>query len=198
MRKLFLHIAVSFDGYIEDENHELDWHFADAEFESYLNDTLRSIDTMIFGRKAFELLAQYWPTAEDNPAFAPNPADLSHHIEAARMMNSKRKIAISNTLKSTDWANSTIIGGDVAAEIEALKKTPGKDIALFAGANVANSFMRLGLIDEYRVIVNPIFLGGGTPLFEGGCARTELEVLEVRRFNAGGVLLRYRPVNATG
>jgi len=193
MRKLFLHIAMSFDGFIEDENHELDWHFADEEFEIYLNDVLASLDTMIFGRKAFELLAQYWPTAEDDPSLAPNHASLEHHFAAARMMNRKQKIAISNSLKTTGWENSTIVGGDVAGKIGALKQTPGKDIALFAGADLANSFMKLGLIDEYRVIVNPILLGGGTPLFQGGYARTRLHLLEARRFGSGAMLLRYQP-----
>jgi dihydrofolate reductase len=148
---------------------------------------------MIFGRKAFELLAQYWPTAEENPVAAADPVRPERHVEAARMMNAKEKIAFSKTLKATDWANSTIISGDLAAEVVRLKQQPGKDIALFAGAELASNFMRLGLIDEYRLLVNPILLGAGTPLFQGGYDRTKLHLVATRTFGSGAVLLVYRP-----
>src|SRR5688572_12132984 len=81
MRKLFLHIMVSLDGYIEGPNGELDWHFSDDEFEEYINGVLRSIGGMFFGRKSFELLAGYWPDAEKNPTEAANPADPRRHVE---------------------------------------------------------------------------------------------------------------------
>ena len=195
MRKIFLHIIVSLDGFIEGPNKELDWHFVDDEFEEYINGVLASIDAMIFGRKAFELLAQYWPTAAENPLAAADPANPARHIEAARMMNEKQKIVFSKTLKMTDWNNSRIVSSDLAAEISRLKNEPGRDIAVFAGAGIAASLMRLGLIDEYRLLVNPILLGAGTPLFQKGYDRSILDLLETKTFKSGAMLLSYR---ATG
>jgi hypothetical protein len=91
MRKIFLHIGISLDGFIEDADRQIDWHFDDDEFEEYINGVLGSIDSMIFGRKAFEPLADYWPTAEENPVAAADPKRPERHIEAARMMNAKER-----------------------------------------------------------------------------------------------------------
>jgi dihydrofolate reductase len=109
------------------------------------------------------------------------------------MMNELPRYVVSDHLDRADWQNSHIVSGDVAAEIERLKRQPGKDIALFAGAGVAQSFARLGLIDEYRIIVNPALLGAGTPLFDGGFAKTNLVLREVRQFGSGALVLNYQP-----
>lgn len=188
MRRIFLHIMVSLDGFIEDKNHELDWHFIDDEFEEYINDVLRSIGGMIFGRAAHQLLAQYWPTASSNPDAS------KQHLESARMMHSLPKHAISHGAYKTEWANSHIIDGDIAAKIRKLKDQPGKDIALFAGAGVFQTIEALGLIDEYRIVVNAILLRDGTPLFKPGSHRTELRLLSLKQFKSGAVVLSYEPV----
>lgn len=193
MRNIFLHIFVSLDGFIEGADKSLDWMVGDDEIEDYINGMLGSIDSMIFGRKAFELLAGYWPTAAENPASAADPEKPERHIEAARMMNAKQKIVFSRTLKNTHWANTTIVDGDLAKEVARLKLQSGRDIALFAGAGIADSFMRLGLIDEYRLIVNPVLLGGGTPLFQNGRGKSGLKLVEARPFKSGAVLVTYRP-----
>ena len=193
MRKLFLHIMVSLDGYIEGPNRELDWHFSDDEFEEYINDVLRSIDGMFFGRVAYELLAGYWPGAETNPTEAANKSDPRRHVEAARMMNTLPKYAVSNTLRGTAWNNSHIVSGDIAAEINKLKAQPGKDLALFAGASLATSARRLGLIDEYRLVINPVLLGGGKRLFDEPADRLSLRLVETRPFKSGAMTLTYRP-----
>jgi dihydrofolate reductase len=187
VRKIFLHINMSVDGFIEDANHEIDWHFVDDEFEEYINDVLRSIDGMIFGRVAHQLLAEYWPTADSNPEVS------QRHLEAARMMNSLPKYVISNGPYDTDWHNSHVLSGDIAGAITRLKDQPGKDIALFAGAGVTQTFMRLDLIDEYRLVVNPALLGSGTPLFVPGHDRVKLELLKTRTFDSGAVVLFYKP-----
>jgi dihydrofolate reductase len=187
MRKLFLQINMTVDGFIEDTNREIDWHFSDDEFEQFIVDTLQSIDGMVFGRVAFELLAQYWPTA------AANPQVTAKHVEMARLMNELPKYVVSTRLCRVEWRNSHIIGGDVAAAIRTLKEQPGKDIALFAGAGVVSTFMQLGLLDEYRLILNPIFLGSGTPLFKGGYEKHNLQLLRARSFASGVVVLYYRP-----
>lgn len=174
MRKVFLHTNVSLDGFIEDQNHEIDWHFVDDEFEEYINEVLRSIDGMIFGRVAHQLLSQYWPTASSNPDAS------KKHLEAVRMMNSLPKYAITSGVYKTEWENSHVIDGDIASKIKKLKSQPGKDIALFAGAGVSQTFMALDLIDEYRIVVNPILLRGGTPLFKPGSHRIKLRLQQLK------------------
>lgn len=192
MRKLFLHINVSLDGFIEDQHRQIDWHFMDDEFEEYVNNMLRSIDAMLFGRVAYELLASYWPTAAENPAAAVNPENPERHIEAAFMMNKLPKYVVSKTLRTTEWNNSHIINGNIAEEIAKLKAEPGKDIALFAGANLVSTFMKLNLIDEYRLIINPVLLGKGTRLFNGEYEKSNLELLDVKKFGNGALVLSYK------
>jgi dihydrofolate reductase len=187
MRKLFLQMNVSLDGYIEDARRELDWHFVDDAFEEYCNNVLRSIDGMLLGRVAYELLAAYWPTADKNPAAT------QKHLEAVRLMNELPKLVVSNTLEKVTWRNSRILRGNFAEEIARLKRQPGKDLVLFAGAALADSCIKAGLIDEYRLILNPVLLGGGTPLFREGRERTKLKLVEVKPFESGALVLTYRP-----
>ncbi|MGH9908208.1 MAG: dihydrofolate reductase family protein, partial [Pyrinomonadaceae bacterium] len=144
MRKLFLHIGVSVDGYIENEKREFDWP-VDDEWEEYINGVLRSIDGQIYGRVAHQSLAEYWPTAAEQPGAS------ERLVETARMMNALPKYVLTRGPYETGWSNSHIIRGDVAGEIRKLKSQPGKDIALFAGASVAQSFMQMELLDEYRL-----------------------------------------------
>ena len=191
MRKVFLHIFVSLDGFIEDAQHNIDWMAEGDDVDEYINEMLRSIDGMIFGRVAHELLAQYWPTAGSKP-------DASHrHIEAAAIMNELPKYVVSKRAYRTEWQNSHVIDGDLAGEIRKLKDRPGKDIALFAGAGVAQSFMELDLLDEYRLFLNPIVLGGGTPLFKQRADRKNLELVKALTFASGAMVVTFRPAART-
>lgn len=187
MRKIFLHIFMSLDGFIEDDDRQLEWMYEDGEVERYLNDTLRSTDGMIFGRKAHELLAGYWPTAAENPEAT------KEHLESVRLMNSMPKYVITHGDYETDWQNSHVVSGDIAAEVGRLKQQPGKDLSLYAGANVAQSFIRMGLIDEYRIGVNSVILGSGTPLFGGNLSKIDLTLKDTRRFGSGAIVLFYEP-----
>ena len=186
MRKIFLNIGMTLDGYIEDDDHTVNWHFVDDEFEQYINELLRSIDGMIYGRIAHQSLSEYWPTATSNAEASPR------HLEAAEMMNALPKYAISDSGYETDWVNSHVVSGDIAGYFRRLKAEPGKDIALFAGAVVARSFIEKGLLDEIRVIVNPILLGSGTPLFVPGMPKRQLILMNTRTFAAGAILLEYK------
>jgi dihydrofolate reductase len=120
----------------------------------------------------------------------------ARHLEQVRLMNELPKFVVSDRLERVEWHNSHIIKGSVAEQIRALKQQPGGDIALFAGANVASSFTGLGLIDEYRLILNPTLLGSGKPLFAGGYERTDLRLLRVRPFKSGAAVLYYEPVES--
>jgi dihydrofolate reductase len=181
MRTLFLQINVTLDGYVEDANRDIDWHFSDNEFDEFILGTLQNIDGMVFGRVAFERLAPYWPTAGAT-------AQTEAQREVARLMNELPKYVLSRTTHHTEWNNSHFVGVD---DVVKLKSQPGKDLALFAGANVATELTKLGVVDEFRLIVNPLLQGGGTPLFTGTYARQELTLNDVRRFASGALVLTY-------
>jgi dihydrofolate reductase len=134
--KVFLHINVSVDGYIERDNHDIDWHFADDEFEAYINEVLGSIGGMIFGRTAHEKLAEYWPTATTgggDRSQAPAQGVSEQHLEAARMMNELPKYVVSNSQYEPAWANSHVLGDDLSAEVARLKEEHDRNLALVAG-----------------------------------------------------------------
>ncbi|GAA0917509.1 dihydrofolate reductase family protein [Nonomuraea longicatena] len=172
-----MHINMSLDGYINDAGGVIDWHFADEEFQSYLDEMLESIDGMVFGRVAFEELATFWPTAGDDVS----PVQV-------RRMNELPKYVLSRTLKDTDWHNSHRMEEDAIAD---LKRQDGRDLALFAGGRAATAAIRRGLVDELRIVVNPVLLGGGTRLFDGAYPRAELSLTHTRRFASGALLLTY-------
>lgn len=180
MRRLFLHINVSVDGFIADRAGVIDWHFADEEFQRHIDDLLESIDGMVFGRRAYEELAAYWPTAGDEVS----PTQ-------RRRMHELPKYVLSRTLRRTDWHNSHLLGDDPAAALADLKQQDGRDLALFAGGGAATSAVRLGVLDEVRLVVNPVLLGGGTRLFDGGYPPVDLRLTDTRRLGSGAIVLTY-------
>lgn len=185
MGRLFLHINVSLDGYVDDADGVIDWHFADEEFQRYIDDLLEDIDGMVFGRVAFEELAAYWPNAGSEASSV-----------QVRRMHELPKYVLSRTLRRSDWHNSHILGGETADAITRLKQQSSRDIALFAGGRAASAATALGVVDEYRIILNPVMLGGGTRLFDGPYPRTPLRLTGTRQFTSGALLLTYEPAAA--
>jgi dihydrofolate reductase len=186
MRKITFSMLVSLDGRIARPNGELDWFLLDEAFEEDSLRLLRSVDGMFFGRVSYELLATYWPSAGTRPSSNPR------QIEFARLMNSIPKIVFSRTLTRADWGPAVLIRDDVAGEVRKLKEQPGKDLVLFAGAALGATFMKLDLIDDYRLAVLPIVLGAGISLFEGVAEERKLELTTAKTFPSGIVVLEYR------
>ncbi len=180
MRRLFVQTNMSLDGYITDRDGEIDWHFADEEFSGFIDDTLSSIGAMIFGRVAFEQLADYWPGAGDEVSAV-----------QVRLMHELPKYVLTRTAPPTDWHNSHVLSGDPATALAQLKQQDGGDIALFAGGRAASAALGMDVVDELQLIVNPALLGGGTPMFAGDYARRELKLTDVQRFRSGALVLRY-------
>jgi dihydrofolate reductase len=181
---------VSLDGFIEGPRRELDWHLVDEELHTYINDQERAIDTHLYGRRTYEVMAAFWPTA-DRDRSAP-----AYIAEYARTWKRSSKVVFSRTLERVDH-NARLVRDHVGREIAKLKAEPGGDLAL-GGAGIAATFMRLELIDEYLLYVNPIILGGGTRMFPALEARANLNLVETRNFRSGVVMLRYQraPVRA--
>ena len=182
MRKLIAFIGISLDGYYKGPNGEFDFANVDQEFYDFSNRQDAYIDTLVFGRETYELMAAYWPTAtEDDP-------------EVIEFMNSVPKVAVSTTLKRADWNNTTLIGDDLADNVKELKARPGKEIAMFGSVQLTASLLELGLVDELRVMVFPILLGEGISMFSTLNNRIPLELWRTTTFRSGNILLTYRPV----
>lgn len=185
MGRLIYSMLVSLDGYIEGPNHALDWAIVDEQFHKYVNDRERDLGAFVYGRRTYEVMAAFWPTADANPAHP------DYIVDFARIWKSKPKFVFSRTLEKVEW-NSKLVRGNVAEEVAKLKQQYRGDLAV-GGANLAATLMRLGLIDEYQLYVNPVILGGGTPMFPALSDRIGLRLVETRAFGTGVVFLRYLP-----
>jgi dihydrofolate reductase len=183
MRRVLFFMLISLDGYFEGPNHDIDWHMADEEFSAFAAEQLDEVDLLLFGRTTFELMLTYWPT----------PAAMADDPVIAAKMTALPKLVFSTTLDRADWDNTRIVRGNLAEEIAALKRRPGKDMLIMGSSRLAASFADLGLIDEYRLIVAPVVLGQGSPLLAGLGQRLKLRLLKTRTFGSGNVLLYYIP-----
>ncbi|GAA2322588.1 riboflavin biosynthesis protein RibD [Streptomyces caniferus] len=177
-------MSVSLDGFIERPDRRIDWHLVDDELHRYFNEHLKGMGAFLSGRVTHELMAEFWPTADADPANAGPMA------EFAGIWRDTPKIVFSRTLERADW-NTTIMRDVVPEEIMALKAQPGGDLVL-SGADLAAAFMAHDLIDEYRVYVHPVLIGRGKPLFPTTDATTALRLAGTRTFGNGVVLLHYR------
>lgn len=187
-RRLYVSMAVSLDGFIEGPNSELDWfEDGDAEFERYCAEMVDSVGLALYGRRSYELMLQYWPDAERNPKSA---AD----ADFARKMNALPKVVLSRTLETAEWSNTTIVKDDVPERIRELKRAPGKPIVAWAGAGLVRTLAEHDLVDEYRLIVHPVVLGRGTPLFQGLLGRKKLRLSRTTQLGKSLVVLCYEPV----
>jgi dihydrofolate reductase len=186
MRRVIVSMMISVDGFFAGPHDEIDWHHVDEEFNDYASELLDSVDTLIFGRATYEGMASYWPT---EAATANDPI-------IAGKMNSVAKVVFSHTLESTPWGawdNATLAKAALGEEIDRLKQEPGKDLAIFGSGSIVTALATLGLIDEYRLLVNPVALGSGKSLFSGVSPRLDLTLVSARTFRSGNVLLTYHP-----
>ncbi len=185
MRKVIFQMLTTLDGYFEGPDKEIDWHNVDDEFNNFAKDVLNNVDTLIFGRVTYQLMADYWPSVD---ALKDDPV-------VAGYMNSLNKIVVSKTLKSVEWNNTKLIRQNVDDEILKLKKQPGKAIVIFGSSDLTVSLMKNNLVDEFRILINPVILGKGKPLFQGLNERYKLKLVSTQAFNSGNVMLIYKPDN---
>jgi dihydrofolate reductase len=188
MRKIILMMSVSVDGYIEGPNREIDWHMVDDELHRHFNEQASAMGGFLSGRVTHELMAGFWPTADQDPSSTEPMKEFS------RIWRDTPKIVFSRTLERADW-NTTIVREVVPEDIQKLKAEPGGDLSL-GGADLAAAFMRHDLIDEYRIYVHPVVIGRGKPLFRPSDAKFKLRLAGTRTFGNGVVLLHYQRPDA--
>jgi dihydrofolate reductase len=184
MRKVIYSMGVSLDGFIAGRDGDIGWTAPDEELHRFHNEQTREIGAHLCGRGLYEDMLP-WETADQNPS-AGEP-----ELEFARIWQSVPKIVFSTTLEKVE-GKATLATDDPAEEVAKLG-VQGKDVAV-GGAGLASTFARLGLIDEYRLFVSPVVLGGGTPFFPALDERINLELTETRTFGSRVVYLRYRRV----
>ncbi|MEZ2391883.1 dihydrofolate reductase family protein [bacterium RCC_150] len=184
MRSVTYSMSVSLDGYIVGPDGNFDWTVPDEEVFRFWIDEIRGVGVHLLGRRLYETML-YWEDAGQNPSL--DEAEL----EWAALWNPLPKVVFSTTLSAVQ-GNARLASGGIAQEIERLRAEPGEgDIAL-GGATLAAEAGALGLIDEYRTVVYPVLVGGGTPFFPHRERRLDLELVETRTFGSGVVYLRYR------
>jgi dihydrofolate reductase len=186
MRNLIYSMGVSLDGFMAGPGGEIDWGAPDEERHRFHNEQTRELGAHLLGRRLYEEMV-YWETADQNPAAG------EVVIEFARIWQALPKIVFSTTLEKVE-GNSRLATDGVAEEVAKLKEQPGKDLAV-GGAGLAATCSKLGLIDEYRLFVSPVVLGGGTPFFPALDERIDLELVETRTFGSRVVYMRYGRVS---
>jgi dihydrofolate reductase len=186
MRKLVLQMGVTLDGYVAGRGGEGDWGLPPEhpDVRAWKVASLRQVGTHIMGRVTYEQMAEHWPTAAG---------------DYAEFMNTLPKVVFSTTLPAAGWAGSRIARGDLAEEIAALKSDSGGEIIMaHGGAAFVQALSRLGLIDEYRLVILPVALGSGLPLFKDLANPLRVELAEARSFPDGTVIHIYQPIRTTG
>jgi dihydrofolate reductase len=185
MRKVVSFTHMSLDGYVSAPNGEFDWITYNDELANDAGQLSRSAGAALYGRVTYKGMESYWPTVLNNPDAT------DHERQHAAWIENIHKVVFSRTLESVSWNNTTLIKDNVAEEVNQLKQQPGGDMLIFGSPGLTHSLARLGLIDEYRINLNPISLGSGTPLFEVSQPATKLRLTESRTLGCGVVALRY-------
>jgi dihydrofolate reductase len=183
MRKIATWLLASLDGVIESPE---TWQqpYATAEMGEVAASGMSGSGTLLFGRKTYQKFVQFWPHQGSDVPFAD-------------VMNKSQKLVVSNTLKTVDWANSTLVSGDVLAEIRRIKSKPGKDIVILGSGMLVRSLLQAQLIDRLQILVHPLVLGRGQKLFEQEGDRVPLQLLESKTLKTGIVSLTYAPAPPT-
>jgi dihydrofolate reductase len=186
MRKVVLLEHMSLDGFVAGPNGEMDWIKIDDEMFDDVDKITADADTALYGRVTYQMMESYWPTAAEQPGAT------KHDIEHGNWVNAATKIVFSKTLKETTWNNTRIIDKNIEEEINKLKHQAGKNLLMIGSPGIAQTFMQLGLIDEYWINLNPIILGNGISLFKNSKDRSDLTLAETKIYNSGTVKLLYQ------
>jgi dihydrofolate reductase len=191
MRKLIAFNHVTLDGYFVDKNGDMSWAKADhqdAEWNAFVAENASGGASgggvLVFGRVTYELMAGFWPT----------PFAIENMPEIAKAMNSMAKIVFSRTLEQASWNNTTLVKGDLAAEIRKMKQKSEEGMTILGSGSIVSQLAPEELIDEYQIVVNPIVLGEGRTMFEGIKEKLSLKRTKTRAFRNGNVLLCYEPM----
>lgn len=184
MRKLGTFTFLTLNGLFEGPDGDISWHRHGEEENAFAAEGLQTDSILLFGRVTYQMMASYWPT----------PMALQNDPVVAEGMNNADKIVFSRTLTEAGWNNTRLIKDNIAEEIRKLKRTRGKDMTILGSGSIVTQFAEEDLIDEFQIMVDPVALGDGTPLFNNIREKLDLKLTGIRSFTSGVVLLSYKPL----
>jgi dihydrofolate reductase len=188
MRKVMLGMQITLDGFLAGPNNEMDWMTPTDEEQREIAALMENVGAALMGYGAYKDMSSYWPHVPQSPSASEGER------EVARVMNKAHKLVLSNTDEELAWENSELLlvknDDDIVGAVTRLKQQAGKDLGLGGGAGIAQTFARLGLVDEYRLMVHPVAIGKGKALFTD---RTNLELVSVKSYKSGVMQVIYRP-----
>jgi dihydrofolate reductase len=184
MRKLSSFTFISLDGYYKGPNEDISWHRHGAEEGKWSAENVKSGNTILFGRKTYKHMASFWPTTMAAEMFP----------EVAEGMNKAEKIVFSKTLTRAGWNNSRVINGDLADAVKTLKQNNARDMTILGSGEIVTQLAERGLIDEFSIMIDPVAIGKGTPLFQQISSQLQLQLVGTRTFKSGVVLINYEKV----
>jgi dihydrofolate reductase len=184
MAKLSVFNFITLNGFYKGPGENIGWHSHGEEEAAYSLEGLRSESILLFGRVTYKMMANFWPTPE---AIKNMPA-------VAEGMNRAEKIVFSRTLKKADWKNTKVVNGNIIEEMRKLKNTSTKDMTILGSGSIVTQFAEEGLIDGYQIMLDPVAIGSGTPIFHNIRHALDLKLTGTRTFRRGAVLLNYEPV----
>ena len=185
MRRLIAFEQVSLDGFFVDANGDMSWaHKQDPEWNEFAASNASGDGALLFGRVTYEMMASFWPT----------PAAMESMPAVAEGMNNMPKVVFSRTLEKASWKNTTLVKGDIAAEVRKMKNETGPGMAILGSGSIVSQLAQAGVIDEFQIVVNPIVLGKGKTLFEGVKEKLKVKLIKTRAFGNGNVVLSYEPM----
>lgn len=196
-RRILMFNWLTADGYFSGPDGSLDWVVPDEEQARAAVATLASVDTVLFGRRTYERFAAFWSRAleeaDATSASDPHRPGLRspEHRAIAVALNEVTKLVFSRTLREVSWKGSRLLHELDPRAIEAMKREPGKDLIIFGSGTIVTQLTQASLIDEYKLVVCPVFIGSGRRLLGDAAARTQLQLLEAKRYPSGDVLHRY-------
>ncbi|HEY8165219.1 MAG TPA: dihydrofolate reductase family protein [Gemmatimonadaceae bacterium] len=197
MRRIVTFNRVTADGYFAGADGNLDWVVPDEEVDKAGTANIPGFDTILLGRRTYEMFEGFWPRALDEPGGATDPHAPGRRSSEMRAMaiwiNNAAKLVFSRTRKEVTWKNSRLIPDFNPRKIEELKSQPGKDMIIFGSGSIASQLTQNGLIDEYQFVVAPVVLGGGRQLLTGVSTSSRLDLVEAKTYPSGNVMLRYTP-----
>lgn len=189
MRRIVLLMHTSLDGFAAGPAGEMDWIRVDEAMFDFVHELTANADTALYGRVTWQMMDAYWPTAADQPNAT------KHAKDHGAWYNQVEKVVVSETLQPSAEKKLKVIGGDLKGNIEKLKSQPGKDILMIGSPGVVRELMELNLIDDYWLFVNPMILGNGLPVYASDIARLPLELVEIKKFDAGVAGLHLRAMS---
>lgn len=191
MGKIIVFMHISLDGFVAGPNGEMNWIYTDEELFDYGAKRITATDCALYGRKTYQMMEGYWPTAADQPDAS------KHDIEHSKWYKDVAKVVLSKTLHAENLTNTKIISRNLKREIADIKQNTSKEILLFGSPTAAHSLMDIGAVDGYWLFVNPVILGEGIPLFKNIKHKTTLTLDTSHLFPSGVVCLHYTQKHAS-